>query len=411
MTPWKLIIFTRFPEPGKTKTRLIPHLGAEAAAQLQREMTEHTVRQARRTGVEIEIRYTGGSAEQMCEWLGSDLHYAEQGEGDLGQRMAGAFSDHFKQGAERIVVIGSDCPSNDGKNMEMAFRALEENNCVIGPASDGGYYLIGLNQLAPHLFKDIDWGGEKVLPQTLSAASALSVRQLKPLHDVDLPEDIPPRISIIIPTLNEVEHLPKTLKQATAGFNLEVIVVDGGSTDGTQELVPDGLECREGRAAQQNLGAATATGEILLFLHADTQLPEDWEWIIRETLADSSVALGAFLFKVDCDFPGRKFIEDTANWRSKKGGLPFGDQGFFLHRKTFDAAGGFPDQPIMEDYAFARILRHHGKIITVPQPAITSGRRWKKHGVLKVTLVNKLMILGYYFGVSPKKLASFYRKH
>lgn len=405
-----LIIFTRFPEPGKTKTRLISYLGAEAAAQLQKEMTEHTVTQARRTGAEIEVRYTGGSAALMADWLGADLHYVEQGEGDLGERMERTFVDAFSDGAERVVIIGSDCPSNDLKNMQVAFRALEDSDCVIGPANDGGYYLIGLTQPVPQLFKEIDWGGDKVLEQTLSAASFLSVQQLKSLPDVDFPRDVPPRISIIIPTLNEVECLPKTLKQMEEGFNLEVLVVDGGSTDGTQSLIPDGLECREGRADQQNLGAATATGDILLFLHADTQLPDGWEWIIRETLADSSVALGAFLFKVDCDFPGRKFIEDTANWRSKKGGLPFGDQGFFLRRETYDAAGGFPDQPIMEDYAFARILRHHGKIITVPQPAITSGRRWKKHGVLKVTLVNKLMILGYHLGISPERLAAFYRK-
>ena len=421
-----LIIFTRFPEPGKTKTRLIPHLGAEGAAQLQKEMTEYTVRQARRAGAEIEIRYTGGSFEQMHGWLGENLNYAEQGEGDLGERMERAFTVAFSNGATKAIIVGSDCPSSDWKNMQVAFHGLEENDCVIGPASDGGYYLIGLRgrrsrlqqgesvggvgDPARQLFHNIDWGGEQVFEQTMKAASGLSVGELKQLPDVDLPKDIPSRISIIIPTLNEVEHLPQTLKQMTDGFNLEVLVVDGGSTDGTQELIPDGLECREGRAAQQNFGAATATGEILFFLHADTQLPEGWEWTIRETLADSSVALGAFLFKVDSDFPGRKFIEDTANWRSKKGGLPFGDQGFFLRRKTFDAAGGFPDQPIMEDYAFARTLRRHGKIITVPQAAITSGRRWEKHGVLKVTLVNKLMILGYHLGVSPERLAAFYRK-
>jgi hypothetical protein len=107
---------------------------------------------------------------------------------------------------------------------------------------------------------------------------------------------------------------------------------------------------------------------------------------------------------------GLKFIEDTANWRSQKGGLPYGDQGLFMRKETFESAGGFPDMPIMEDYAFVRALRSHGKIVTVPQPAITSGRRWREHGVAKVTLVNKLMILGYHLGVSPQKLAAFYRR-
>jgi len=111
----QLIVFTRFPMPGKTKTRLIPHLGADGAARLQREMTEHTVRQARKTGAKIEIRYTGGSAGQMCNWLGKDLHYAEQGGGDLGERMAHAFEEAFAGGAERVVLVGSDCPSNGWK--------------------------------------------------------------------------------------------------------------------------------------------------------------------------------------------------------------------------------------------------------------------------------------------------------
>lgn len=414
----KLIVFTRFPEAGNTKTRLIPYLGAAGAAQLQKEMTEHTVRQARRAGADLEIRYTGGSLDQMRGWLGDDLDYADQGKGDLGARMEQAFDDHFKKGIQHVVVVGSDCPSNDGKNIASAFLSLESHDCVIGPASDGGYYLIGLCKAgapAPRsrpsatVFENIDWGGEKVLEQTLSAASSLLVRQLKPLHDVDMPAEIPPRISVIIPTLNEEEHLSQTLKKVRDGFNIEVIVVDGGSTDGTGAIAKNYLECTRGRAAQQNKGAQVATGELLLFLHADTLLPDGWDWIVRKTLAEPAIALGAFAFKVLEPFPGQKFIEDTANWRSKAGGLPYGDQGLFMQKEIFEQAGGFPDQPIMEDYAFVRTLRRFGKIITVPQAAITSGRRWQQHGVFKVTVVNKLMILGYHLGISPAKLAPFYR--
>ena len=422
----KLIIFTRFPMPGKTKTRLIPHLGEKGAAELQREMTEHTVRQARKSGADIEIRYTGGTEAQMGGWLGRDLVYAEQGEGDLGERMQRAFEDAFSKGWKKAVLIGSDCPSNDWKNLRAAFQSLETIDCVIGPADDGGYYLIGLGRacspsaprakertagtaIPTRLFQNIKWGGEQVFEQTLKAASGLSVHHLATLHDVDLPEEIPPKISVIIPTLNEEEHLFQTLENIRAGFNVEIIVVDGGSTDGTRAIFPDALECKEGRAAQQNLGAAAATGDLLLFLHADTLLPDGWDWMVRETLADSSIALGAFSFRVRESFPGQKFIEDTANWRSIKGGLPYGDQGLFLQKETFKEAGGFPDMPIMEDYVFARTLRHFGTVVTRPEAAITSGRRWLQHGVLKVTLVNKLMILGYQLGIPPERLAAFYR--
>jgi rSAM/selenodomain-associated transferase 2/rSAM/selenodomain-associated transferase 1 len=410
----KLIIFTRFPEAGKTKTRLIPSLGAEGAALLQRQMTEHTVKQARRIGIEIEIRYTGGTSEQMRDWLGSDLRYADQGEGDLGERMERAFFDHFSAGVNRIVIIGSDCPSNDSKNMVAAFQSLENADCVFGPAHDGGYYLIGLNKPMPHLFQGVEWGGGNVLEQTLSAAASDLFQLLERRNDVDLPEDLPKRITVIIPTLNEEEHLSETLRKVDEGFNVEAIVVDGGSMDGTrkiaEEFFPHLFECEKGRAAQQNKGALAASGEILLFLHADTLLPDGWDWIIRGTLSDPAVAAGAFSFRIREQMRGLKFIEDTANWRSQKGGLPYGDQGLFMRKETFESAGGFPDIPIMEDYAFVRALRSHGKIVTVPQPAITSGRRWREHGVAKVTLVNKLMILGYHFGVSPQKLAAFYRR-
>ncbi len=408
----RLILFTRLPQPGTTKTRMIPHLGAEGAAQLQKQMTEHTVRQARKTGVPIEIRYTGGSEQQMREWLGGDLDYAEQGDGDLGERMRRTFEKHFSTRAERVVIVGSDCPSNGWKNMQEAFRALENTDCVLGPASDGGYYLIGLSRAGTEiqpLFEGIDWGGSDVLEQTMKAAAGLSIHQLQMLHDVDLPEDIPPKISVVIPTLNEETHLAQTLERVGEGFNVEVIVVDGGSTDGTRAIAPDCLTCSEGRAAQQNMGAKAASGELLLFLHADTILPNGWDWIVRETLSDPSVDLGAFTFKIREAFPGQKLIENATNWRSRVQQLPYGDQGLFLSKEIFDAVGGFTDIPIMEDYALVRSLRKHGRIVTAPESAVTSGRRWKQHGVFKVTLINKLMILGYHLGVPPAKLAQFYR--
>jgi rSAM/selenodomain-associated transferase 2/rSAM/selenodomain-associated transferase 1 len=421
----RLIIFTRFPIPGKTKTRLIPDLGKDAAAELQKAMTEHTVRQARKSGADIEIRYTGGTEDQMRNWLGNDLAYAEQGEGDLGERMQRAFEEAFSKGWKNAVLIGSDCPSNDWKSLKEAFQSLENHELVIGPASDGGYYLIGIGRAcspsAPlhertagtafptQLFQNIDWGGEHVFEQTKKATAGLSIYELPILHDVDLFEDIPPKISVIIPTLNEEVYLFQTLESVRIGFNVEIIVVDGGSTDGTRAIFPAALECKNGRAAQQNMGASKASGELLLFLHADTELPDGWDWMVRETLADSGVVLGAFSFKVRESFPGRRFIEDTANHRSRVWKSPYGDQGLFMRAADFHGIGGFPNQPIMEDYALVQLAKKRGLVVTRPEPAITSGRRWQQHGVLKVTLVNKLMIIGYKLGLSPVRLAQFYR--
>ena len=420
----RLILFTRFPRPGTAKTRLIPRLGPEGASDLQKAMTEHTLRQARKTGVPIEVRYTGGTAQQMREWLGGDLDYAEQGDGDLGERMLRALRDHFGKGMQQAVIVGSDCPSLDGKLIGEAFHALEAHEGVIGPTHDGGYYLIGLvragspcaeppkdTDFPAGLFRNIDWGGGQVLQQTLDAAVGHAMYLLPYLGDVDVPEDIPPKISVIIPALNEEEYLAQTLERVQEGFNVEPLVVDGGSTDGTRALMPDCLTCLEGRAGQQNLGAREASGDILLFLHAVTILPEGWDRVVRSTLSDPAVALGAFTFRIGERMRGLKFIEDTANWRSRRGRLPYGDQGLFLRKDIFEAAGGIPDMPIMEDYAFVRSLRRMGRIVTVPDAALTSGRRWRRHGVFKVTIVNKLMILGYHLGIPADRLAALYRNH
>ena len=331
---------------------------------------------------------------------------------------------------------------------------LGNSDCVIGPASDGGYYLIGLSRFIPKLFQNIDWGTEKVLKQTLAAydlhiathpglrpplrrrgafkipsiggvperrggSPGLSrnrisiVKCSKPtllpmLDDVDLPTDIPLKISVIIPTLNEASTILPTLGKVKEGFGVEVIVVDGGSTDETQELVPDCLRCAGGRAMQQNAGAAAATGEILLFLHADTELPENWDFIIRSEMKKSWVSLGAFRFGVKERLRGIGAVEWGTNIRSRFLRMPYGDQGLFLRRDTFESMGGFPNQPIMEDVALVRRARRVGKIVTVQETALTSGRRWRKRGVFWTTCINQLILLGAALGVPPQKLRRLY---
>jgi hypothetical protein len=127
-------------------------------------------------------------------------------------------------------------------------------------------------------------------------------------------------------------------------------------------------------------------------------------------LDDPSVSVGAFSFKIRESFRGRLFIERLTNYRSSVWKSPYGDQGLFMRAADFCQVGGFPNQPIMEDYVLVHSLRKRGLVVTVPEPAITSGRRWQQHGVLKVTLINKLMIVGYKLGIPPERLAQFYRK-
>jgi len=193
---YRVIQFTRFPEPGSAKTRLIPVLGPERAAELHRQLTDHTLEQvkllARDDAVAVEIRYTGGTREQMRDWLGRSFPIRSQGEGDLGIRMVRAFHSAFQEGGERVILVGSDCPGLSLNLMSQALDLLSQSDVVIGPAKDGGYYLIGLRREAPELFQDISWGTQTVLEQTLSRVEALGLSKvlLEERDDLDRPEDL-----------------------------------------------------------------------------------------------------------------------------------------------------------------------------------------------------------------------------
>ncbi|MEH1827412.1 MAG: TIGR04282 family arsenosugar biosynthesis glycosyltransferase [Nostoc sp.] len=192
-----LIIFTRYPEPGKTKTRLIPVLGTVGAANLQRQMSEYTIFQVQELqkaiDISVEVRFTGGNSQLMADWLGLDLVYQFQGEGDLGSRMARSLFEAFQSGAENVIIIGTDCPGVNAQILATAFEKLQAFDLVLGPAIDGGYYLIGLRQPILGLFVNIDWGTDRVFQKTVDIAQKLNLSyvSLSPLADVDRPEDLP----------------------------------------------------------------------------------------------------------------------------------------------------------------------------------------------------------------------------
>jgi len=188
-----LILFTRYPEPGATKTRLIPALGPQGAASLQRWMSERTLGLAQafcqRQGIPLEVHFEGGGEEAMREWLGPQTFTPQVGS-TVGERMDHSFALAFSAGVKRAVIIGSDCPGLTVEILEQAFASLTGCDLVLGPARDGGYYLIGLTKPRPFLFTDIPWGTAAVLHQTLDRARSLTISQLPPLHDIDRPEDL-----------------------------------------------------------------------------------------------------------------------------------------------------------------------------------------------------------------------------
>jgi rSAM/selenodomain-associated transferase 2 len=152
-----------------------------------------------------------------------------------------------------------------------------------------------------------------------------------------------------------------------------------------------------------------ATEEILLFLHGDTLLPEDYRESIIEALRNSNAIAGAFELAIEGEEKSLRFVETMVKWRSKVFSLPYGDQGIFIKTSVFRELGGFADLPIMEDFEFVQRLKRRGKIIIVPRAVVTSGRRWRKLGVWKTTLINQIVILGYYLGIPPRVLATIYR--
>jgi rSAM/selenodomain-associated transferase 2 len=331
----------------------------------------------------------------------------------------------------RAVLIGTDCPGIRPAHLARAFQVLRHKDLVLGPAHDGGYYLIGLRRPVRELFDGIPWGTGEVLERTLSAARVrgLRVDLLECLHDVDRPEDIPAwekeiraaglsdepqTISVILPVIDEADEITSALAGTLdSPYVEERIVVDGGSRDGTEERARASgarvVTSPPGRSRQMNAGARASRGDILLFLHADTRLPPGFEHHVREILERPDTVAGAFRLGIDSPFWGLWVIEWLANFRSVCMEMPYGDQAIFIEALRFHRLGGFPEIPIMEDFSFIRRLRREGRIGIAPVSVTTSARRYDRLGFWRTTGINQLMILTYLMGFSPDRLARWYR--
>ncbi|HYS48908.1 MAG TPA: TIGR04283 family arsenosugar biosynthesis glycosyltransferase [Xanthobacteraceae bacterium] len=223
-----------------------------------------------------------------------------------------------------------------------------------------------------------------------------------------------PSLSIIIPVLNEAAAIGDALAALAPcrARGVEVVVVDGGSRDGTaaiaRPLADHLLSAPRGRGSQMNAGAAIASGDVLLFLHADARLPPDAERLVLLGLQASERAWGRFDVTIAGRSPLLRLVAAMMNLRSRLTGIATGDQAMFVTREAFAQAGGFPDIPLMEDIVLSRRLKRIGRPACLPARVVTSGRRWDQHGIVRTTVMMWRLRLAFFLGAEPARLARRY---
>jgi len=432
----RLLVFLKAPRAGTMKTRLAHDLGDAAAARIYRALVERQLA-ALPSARNVEILFSPDDAEpEMRRWLGDAFDYRAQGDGDRGARLTRAFAAAFSAGARRVVAIGGDRPDLDAACLLAAQAALTRSDVVLGPAADGGYYLIGLRRMASPVFADIPWSSPTVLATTLDrcAAAGLSHERLGEKEDIDdlaswrrfenrpgspaAPKPVQVAatpLALVIPALHEAAHIRETVTQARAQFpGAPVFVVDGASRDDTvalaraagAEVVASargrGLQCRTGAAAAADTGAAW-----LLFLHADTRLPGNAAGVVARFIAQPGVNAATFRLRFDS---AGWFLRACA-WLTRFDSVftRFGDQGILIRRSCYDALGGFPAWPLFEDVELLQRVRKKTKLHSLPAAVTTSSRRFDRRGVFRQQWLNTRLLLRYLAGTSPETLAAIYR--
>ncbi len=394
----------------------------------------------KRVKADVFVCYTpDGKGHVLSEIFGSRAAYFPQKGEELGQRMFHAIEQVLKKGYEGCVLIGTDVPDVSRRDIHEAFRILEDRDIVFGPAADGGYYLVGMRSARKEVFEKQTYGQGSVLADTVVRLekAGLTAGFGRQHRDIDEKEDIEDfrdrlrrekalqktqtgrylmrtgRISVIVPVYNE----EKTVRRLLDGLRqikdkCEIILVDGGSTDRTLEYIDSDftvLHSEKGRAKQMNMGAEKSTGDILFFLHCDSELPERPLEQIRYVMKDHRA--GCF----GIAFHSRNFFMFTcrviSNHRIKDRNVVFGDQGIFIDRSLFFEMGMFPEIPIMEDYQFSLWLKERGERIGITQKRIyTSDRRFPPGTVPKLKEMWKMNRLRKRFrdGEDVEMLAGMY---
>lgn len=225
--------------------------------------------------------------------------------------------------------------------------------------------------------------------------------------------ELRPAVSIVVPVLNEAPRITACLLRLRRDFpEAELIVADGGSADGTAELArahATVIGCARGRGPQLRAGAHAAHGQVLWFIHADTRIDDRALAQIHAALGDPRVVGGGLSLRFDQDTRALRFLAWSSNHRARRLGQIFGDQAMFVRRDVYGALGGFPDYPLMEDFAFTRRLHRAGRLVLLPATSTASARRFEEHGTWRMIAFMQAIKVLYLAGVSPARLNALYR--
>jgi rSAM/selenodomain-associated transferase 2/rSAM/selenodomain-associated transferase 1 len=441
-----ICIFAKPPVPGRVKTRLVPLLGSLGSAELAKAFLQDTW--ASVSALPWARPVLASTAEEKRNCLPESAEIWLQGEGDLGARLENV-SRRALRNHPHVIAIGADSPGLPARYLEQAREALARADAVIGPSEDGGFYLLGLRKCPTGLLSGIQWSAPTTCLETIAKlqAAGLTIYILDDWFDVDTAQALerldalltakqieapktkhflethawrwagaqPIRCSVIIPTLNERESLPQTLRAlAEHQWIHEVIVADGGSTDGTREWLAAqnfarALDSSPGKGNQINRGAQAASGDVLLILHADCQLPPDAGERVACALRLQSVAGGCFEVRFNVGHPrSLKIVAAGINYRCRLIKAATGDQGIFVRRRVFDQVGGCPDWPLFEDVDLVRRIKKVGKFAVLHSPLLVSPRRHLARGVFRTVVLIYALRVAFWLGVSPFTLKKWF---
>ncbi|MBQ0004749.1 MAG: TIGR04283 family arsenosugar biosynthesis glycosyltransferase [Clostridiales bacterium] len=435
-----LIIFSREPLPGKTKTRLMPYYSPEQCAELHRAFLKDYKMIIEDVPADIMLYHTGGEPAIIKSIFGDNAEYHEQKGDTLGIRMKNAIADALGRGYQKVVLIGTDIPELQARTIEDAFYKLDDTDIVIGPTFDGGYYLIGMKAVCETAFNVDKYGDSTVFDNTVRSIceAGLSIEKTDTYSDIDDREDLLKycgrmrisknksrtftsgfvfdnlTVSIIVPVYNEEKIILRMMEQLRPyKDDAEILFVDGGSTDSTLMIIGNEftvIRSAKGRANQMNTGAIKASGDILMFLHCDSIIPENLTKEIRDCL--SSNQYGCFGIDFESRHPFIWTNKVISNHRAWQRGLPFGDQGIFIDRELFFEVGMFPELPIMEDYEFGMRLKAKGiKPGRTENRIVTSSRRYGQTTMSILRTEYRMWKLRrlYRMGVDINRISEIYR--